>query len=427
MKNKKKIIITLIVLMVCILSIITNNLLKDKKIIINNINRNESDGIISLMLETGAGTGEYKESSSNTWPEGYILNEKLSKCENGSTMEYDKDTNKINVKSKSSDKCYIFFDRQSFAAYIKALYTSQGSNNLYHHDGTLTNGISDDSYRYSGSYETTNNWVCFGKDDSTKVYSKGWCDDEHLYRIIGVFDSKVVGSVTGETELRVKLIKAYEGTEDSLGTASDGTVSPNSTYYKGNLSTSPGYYWNSSSNEWGSSLLNINILNGTYLTELDKDENGWTDKIAETEWKIGGVAYVNINDKIPSIAYQNEIVTPSTTIVTDPNYNAKIGLMYVSDYGFASSTANWNTVLGGYNNDTNRENNWLYLGVVERTISPAIYGSYKSFVVAPVGNIGVCLSDDVTGAIPIRPTFYLNSSVAFAGGSGTVVDPYRVA
>ena len=36
---------------------------------------------ISMMYETGPGTGEYSESKSGTWPEsGYIFNENLSAC-----------------------------------------------------------------------------------------------------------------------------------------------------------------------------------------------------------------------------------------------------------------------------------------------------------------------------------------------------------
>ena len=39
---------------------------------------------ISMMYETGPGTGEYSESKSSLWPDsGYIFNENLSGCENG--------------------------------------------------------------------------------------------------------------------------------------------------------------------------------------------------------------------------------------------------------------------------------------------------------------------------------------------------------
>lgn len=84
--------------------------------------------------------------------------------------------------------------------YIKSLYTTQGENNLYYHNGTIlateanpkTNikvgdvvDANDGSYRYAGSHDTTQNWVCFGTNNEK-------CDDEHLYRIIGVFDSVII-------------------------------------------------------------------------------------------------------------------------------------------------------------------------------------------------------------------------------------------
>ena len=72
--------------------------------------------------------------------------------------------------------------------------------------------------------EFVKNYVCFGTEDEK-------CDDEHLYRIIGVFGDQV------------KLIKAYEGTESSLGTTAHGDSYRNITYYKGKLETVPGYYW----------------------------------------------------------------------------------------------------------------------------------------------------------------------------------------
>ena len=55
--------------------------------------KNDSN-MLSMMLETSAGSGKYEVSSLNTWPtDGYIFNSELSKCENGSAITWD-DTNK---------------------------------------------------------------------------------------------------------------------------------------------------------------------------------------------------------------------------------------------------------------------------------------------------------------------------------------------
>lgn len=329
-------------------------------------------------------------------------------------------------------------DKFTFANYIINLAgTTQGKNNIYHHDGTILAteanaaiGVSvgdaldanDGSYRYAGSYENVNNWVCFGMDDEDKEYLSGWCDDEHLYRIIGVFDEAVIGedgNPTGEIEKRIKLIKAHEGAQYSLGATPDGYLTINSSYYKGNFAKAPGYYWSGSStnysDEWNKSSLNIRILNNSYLEVL---ESYWRNKISITQWSIGSNEDTKIISKNAATAYQNEIVAPYANTIT----NDKVGLMYVSDYGFAASPENWITSLNSYNNDTNRNNNWMFFGMYEWTISSSCDGRG----VYMISSLGEVTFDEFIFYRSIRPTFYLNSDVIFDGGTGTETDPYRI-
>lgn len=76
----------------------------------------------------------------------------------------------------------------------------------------------------------------------------------------------------------------------------------------------------------------------------------------------------------PSETYQNEIVNPdpgddSTTGET--TYDAKIGLMYASEYAYAASPSAWETTLVNYKgNDSN--------GVAISTFSLVSAVSYKS-------------------------------------------------
>ena len=156
-------IICLIVILVCIIL----GFPKEKKIEKVKI-ENKMSNLLSMMLEISAGTGEYQETTASSWPtKGYTFNENLSKCENGSSLSWD-NTKKIVVMSGNiSDKCYVYFDKEpnTLANYIKSQYTgTQGENNLYLHDSTLENGAEDNSYRFAGSSETTNNFVCFGYD-----------------------------------------------------------------------------------------------------------------------------------------------------------------------------------------------------------------------------------------------------------------------
>ena len=96
--------------------------------------------------------------------------------------------------------------------------------------------------------------------------------------------------------------------------------------------------------------------------------------------------------------------------------------MYVSEYGYAASPENWNTTLYNYDNDTNRNNNWMYMGAYEWTISRSSDYGNDAFSVGRdyVNNVRVYISRGV------RSSFSLESSVVLSGGSGTSDDPFRV-
>ena len=428
----------------------------------------KNEKTLSMMIEQTAGAGDYVKTEASSWPtDGYLFNSTLSKCENGGEVAWDSDNNTVLMMGNSSDKCYIYFDKYSlikinnysitssgnsvtvtidassgtgtiskyyyskdngatyidstnntytfsglskgtynikayivdsnnksssivsksieittipFATYIKSLYTGmQGENSLYHHDGTLTNGIDDGSYRYAGASSDVNNYVCFGSDADT-------CPTDNLYRIIGVFGDQV------------KLIKAT-----SIGDMQ----------------------WASNKkNTWSAASLNT-YLNGTYLTNL----GNYANKIAQTTWKVGGNSQANVALVVPATAYQNEIVNPVTTNSTDnaTEYSGKIGLMYVSDYYYAAGPSAWTKpgyISSGADYRSVTGINWLYLGSIEWTISRRADNSIDVFNVWSNGffsnyEVGVY-------SFAVRPSFYLISSTAYAGGSGSSINPYRI-
>ena len=216
-----------------------------------------------------------------------------------------------------------------------------------------------------------NNYVCFGSDEAT-------CPTDNLYRIIGVFGDQV------------KLIKST-----SIGSMK----------------------WDSSSNTWSTAILNT-YLNGTYLTNLGDSAN----MITTTTWKVGGNTYDNITGAVPKTVYANEITSPVTTNTTDSatTYSAKIGLMYVSDYGFAADSSTWATALkycGSYTSV-----NWVASVYHEWTISrdsgssTGVFGSEWWLVD----------SWDTRSTLAVRPVFYLTSSATYSSGVGTSDNPYRL-
>jgi len=323
-------------------------------------------------------------------------------------VNYDENQNANAGKSMSAKVMIQKEEEKVFLAdYVKSLYTgTQGENSIYYHDSSLTNGAGDSSYRYSGA--NPNNYVCFGTNTTP-------CPTDNLYRIIGVFGNNV------------KLIKYDYATSALLGTDGEyqGTGTPNSSYYKGSLTTINTYYWNNSTkkNTWSESLLNKTNLNTNFINNIGTE---WANKIATTTWKVGGNTYANIRDVIPATAYQNEIVNPVTTNTTDnaTEYSAKIGLMYVSDYGFGADPSAWTTTLynydGSVNGSTIRSLNWMHMGYYDWTLSRYADVSDTAFFVY---NDGGVYDHRVYSDLAVRPSFNLESSITYVSGSGSASDP----
>ena len=265
--------------------------------------------------------------------------------------------------------------KPTLAEYVISQYTgTQGDNALYYHNSTLTNGAGDNSYRYAGASDSVNNYICLGSDATT-------CPEANLFRIIGVFGDQT------------KVIRAK-----SVGDQK----------------------WNSSnSTTWSSSSLNT-YLNGEYLTSLGT----LAEKIATTTWKDGGGSWSNIVESVPKTVYQYEVGSSASTTTHD----AKIGLMYVSDYYYSASPSAWTLV--GYNKSDETKDysaatstNWLYLGSTEWTISRYSDSTASAFGVSSTGYVS---NSRVNGSFGVRPVFNLLSSTSYVSGSGSMSDPVRV-
>ena len=300
---------------------------------------------------------------------------------------------------------------KSLSDCVIAQYTGIKNSNIYYHDSNLTNGAEDNSYRYAGASDAVNNYVCFGSTQSP-------CPADNLYRIIGVFGDKV------------KLIKADYATTALLG--ADGDYSKmytannwdNSAYKGKNLANVAAYNWNKSNqNTWSLSNLNKTNLNKNFIANIGAD---WAAKIVDTTWKVGGNTFANIAKQPAKTAYQNEIVNPVTTNSTDSatEYSAKIGLMYASDYGFAAAPSSWTTNLYSYDGTAIKSVNWMYMGLLEWTLSRRADYSNDASIVKDTGFVSSSfVGSDACG---VRPVLYLSSSVNYASGSGTAADPIVV-
>ena len=303
----------------------------------------------------------------------------------------------------------------TLAEYVVSQYTgTQGDNGIYYHNSSLANGAGDNSYRYAGASESVNNFICFGSTTSL-------CPTDNLYRIIGVFGENNHG-VTGKQ--LVKLIKYDYATSNLLGTDGDykDSSTPGSTY-KGSLSKVDRYYWNSkatnkASNTWSTSLLNKINLNTNYLNNIGTT---WSNLIEDATWKVSGHSTRSVT---PSEMYTAEI-TNATKTYGPSDGTSKIGLMYVSDYGFAASPSAWTETLANYDgNDANgtliKTINWMYMGNYEWTISPYSSNSFSVFTLNDRGDVNNFAAGADYGS---RPVLYLKASVLYAGGLGTKDSP----
>ena len=378
---KKKYVLFSIVTLVLLVALITSfNYFKTTNTYIDDSFNNQTKITkgISMNLEQTAGAGDYKTVTQSVWPtEGYNFNAELSRCENGSTLSWDDTKKAVIVSGNLSDKCYVYFDLARFdetcdgstlACRIAKQYTgTQGENSLYYHNSTLTNGAGDNSYRYAGASDSVNNYICLGSDATT-------CPDANLFRIIGVFGDQT------------KVIRAKSFGDKEWNTSDDNT--------------------------WSTSSLNT-YLNGEYLTSLGT----LADKIATTTWKVGGGSTTYLYD-VPKTAYQYEVGSSASTTT----YDAKIGLMYVSDYGFAADQSGWTTKLSSYN--SNKSKNWLNTGrYIEWTLSRNSDNTSNAFGVNSTGYVD---NYNVTKSYVVRPSFNLESSVKYVSGSGSMSDPVRV-
>ena len=372
------------------------NLVSFKNAKINeNTEQLKNINLLTMMIETEAGTGNYEEVTQSEWPQdGYVFNASLSRCENGGTLSWDNDTKKVIMESNTSDKCYVYFDiyveptlaelcaEKTLANCIKEnVYSVDGVNGIYYHDGvgTYTNAdqeAGDNSYRYSGA--NPNNYICFGTDVET-------CPSENLYRIIGIFDDDKDGVYN------IKIIK-----KASIGY----------NIWSDNDST----YWNENTKP-----IIYTTLNTNYWNTLSSE---WQEKISMHTWKVGGMAFSEANTV--NDYYETELGTGQT------GYEEimPVGLMYVSDYGYAASPENWQTALYNYNTAASTDNNWLYSNSTDLTISKqSTIGNY-AFRINDNGQVSAVQTR--YGSSLTRPSFYLDSNVTLKSGSGSINDPYRL-
>ena len=310
---------------------------------------------------------------------------------------------------------------------------SSSSTDVY----TVPNKTSD-SCTYTLAYDGTT-------DNNLRYVGANPCNyvkvDNEIWRIIGVMNN--IDDGTGKKETRIKLIRnesigeySWDSSKSSINRGygvnewsqadlmkllNPGYESESvggSLYYNGGS----GNCYNNSNNsttacDFTSSGLKTNLKNLVGNTLWNTGTNGPNDSTSASNGLAShfySYERSSNNGKIcTSGSYCNDTVTRTTT------WNGKIGLMYPSDYGYATSggstsnrTSCLNTELYNWANASDCYNNdWLNNGAYQWTLSPraSSSGAYYVFI---VGKSGRVYYDGAYIWSAVRPSVYLISKTS---------------
>jgi hypothetical protein len=312
-------------------------------------------------------------------------------CDNGVTAKWDNyNWGLVNINSdgNSKIKCTITFEHPKILIEYITTLAKFDTTNLVSNDGTT-----DKNIRYIGA--DPNNYICF---NSSCTGGK--------WRIIGVMNNMTVSGSSTKQSL-VKVIKA-----DSVGS-----------YGWDNRSTSSYNNWTTSSLQ---ASLNSGDLYNTYISSI-------ANNFATVVWNLGGYSTYNLT------AAQFYNYERGTTVYSghETTWTGKIGLMYPSDYGYATSggsTSGRTSCLSyylGYNSSSSSywnnqstcySNDYLYnSSTTQWTLTPDSYYSFGVFGMHGSGGVNDFFA---SVSFAVRPVGYLTSNLVISSGSGTSDSPY---
>ena len=261
----------------------------------------------------------------------------------------------------------------------------------------------DNNIRYIGA--NPNNYVYFNCSDYSNQ-SDSTCEK---WRIIGVF--KNMTKEDGSKEDLVKIIR-----DDSLGNVS----------------------WDSNNgNDWSKAslqtTLNGEYYNGTYATGALKNDTT-RNAIESVVWNLGGSS--TEADVTASMFYERERGT-SVYSGHAPTWTGKIGLMYPSDYGYATSggsTTDRATCLAkaiyswkGSGVSDCKNNDYLYKSGYHQwtLVSPSSFSSLYVFFVGETGYVND--NSYAKATIGVRPVTFLKSNILISEvGNGSSESPFHL-
>ena len=152
--------------------------------------------------------------------------------------------------------------------------------------------------------------------------------------------------------------------------------------------------------------------------------------IGDAVWYLGGTSnYTSSTNGLTSHFYSYE---RGTTVYSgrSTSWTGKVGLMYPSDYGYATSGGTttdrnaclnkellyyWDSVSDCYNND------WIFNSAYQWTITPHASNSLNVFNLLSAGYVDSNSMHSIRG---VRPVVFLKSSIKIVDGDGSSSNPY---
>ena len=161
--------------------------------------------------------------------------------------------------------------------------------------------------------------------------------------------------------------------------------------------------------------------------------------ISESVWNIGGNAYSNPDTPPYGLPLLVQYTKERGTITyqnSQPSvWTGKVGLIYLSDYGYASTNSECRENLRAgitYNIETNsyseknalcKVGNWLTKEFNYQTISSTYISGSSIFLVFKDGGITYDSSYEIRYVLP---SVYLKSNINIISGNGSKSNPYKL-
>ena len=330
---------------------------------------------------------------------------------NGNRYKYKK---QVNIKENAAKLIMSQSKGNEWKAGAEGLYAT---NSYTASDGTTKYH----DYRYVGA--DPNNYVWFNND---------------MYQIIGVFDENSHGK-TGQYLVKLIMANTLGGyswgaynSSNTSGTYSDykSDWTGTTTGIKANLNVLFNEYFlnstNTSSTYGACSNWTYFSDNTNYRTNDCSDIVGYgidssaLNSIETTTWYLYGSGTGQSKQNWYLCERGGNSCTGANSGAYSTTTDAKIGLMYLSDYLYASSYyTSSDTTTQGTNYFGNK--NWLYKGF-EWTLTPNASLAHYVWRV----NNGSANHHSTYYPNSARPSFYLKSTVSISGGDGTFANPYVI-